>query len=317
MENSVRECKRGARARGSRTKALNILNDAAVTQLFRRIRADVLISAVPVNTVLDISGYKECSLTDFFFDRSRLRLLNAHVRRTDGYLFFPYTNFIRYALTVAFPRRVFVDCNFHPADIDAKQFVQFDSRINHRTNFRTLPKQRFRMCRRIDYDIGDAREFQDPREGVAERKSDREGWNQHRELQAKEGRTGTGVSSIIRLFTSETACKCYSICLMESFPSFLGGVSPRDGIPRLPISFPLLLFLVSLVHRSFRRRVLSRVLSPPRSPLNLSSDIYPPCYLVACACSRYPLSASTSLQTVSVYLRDSRRSVSTGVFTFP
>lgn len=37
------------------------------------------------------------------------------------------------------------------------------------------------------------------------------------------------VSSIIRLFTGETACKCYSICLMESLPSFLP--RPRARFP--------------------------------------------------------------------------------------
>lgn len=60
--------------------------------------------------------------------------------------------------------------------------------------------------------------------GRKERKSDRfsrKAETAGRELQAKERTTGSEISSIIQLFTGETACKCYSICLMESLPAFL------------------------------------------------------------------------------------------------
>lgn len=67
----------------------------------------------------------------------------------------------------------------------------------------------------------------------------------HRELLAEEEekrrRWGPVVSSIIRLFTGETACKCYSICLMESLPSFLPSSTSYAfrsvDIPRLLSSY--------------------------------------------------------------------------------
>lgn len=55
------------------------------------------------------------------------------------------------------------------------------------------------------------------RGGKTERKSDRE--KNDESYRRKDDRER--VSSIIRLFTSETGCKCYSICLMESLSAFL------------------------------------------------------------------------------------------------
>lgn len=72
------------------------------------------------------------------------------------------------------------------------------------------------------------------RGGKTERKSDREKNDESYRRVRKGDRER--VSSIIRLFTSETGCKCYSICLMESLSllSFLPSssrVPPRIGIP--------------------------------------------------------------------------------------
>lgn len=85
------------------------------------------------------------------------------------------------------------------------------------------------------------------RGGKTERKSDREKNDESYRRVRKGDRER--VSSIIRLFTSETGCKCYSICLMESLSllSFLPSssrVPPRIGIP--PNFLPPFLFSAAL-----------------------------------------------------------------------
>lgn len=107
----------------------------------------------------------------------------------------------------------------------------------------------------------------------AKRKSGRERRNRNDgSQQRKEGRPGVGVSSIIRLFTGETACECYSICLMESLRSFLVGASRRSASRRhsstasfLPVA-PFLLSPVPSARRAVSFHESSRALCPP-SPL--------------------------------------------------
>lgn len=74
------------------------------------------------------------------------------------------------------------------------------------------------------------------RGGKTERKSDREKNDESYRRVRKGDRER--VSSIIRLFTSETGCKCYSICLMESLSAFLPSfLEPRSASYRHS-SFP-------------------------------------------------------------------------------
>lgn len=89
------------------------------------------------------------------------------------------------------------------------------------------------------------------------------------------------VSSIIRLFTSETGCKCYSICLMESLSAFLPSFLEQRAASRFVSAFlrspnflppPFLLtaaLLPPLVNPPFHdSSPHSLYLSPPSLPIS-------------------------------------------------
>ena len=112
------------------------------------------------------------------------------------------------------------------------------------------------------------------RGGKTERKSDREKNDESYRRVRKGDRER--VSSIIRLFTSETGCKCYSICLMESLSllSFLPSssrVPPRIGIP--PNFLPLFLLSAALPPPLLSLPSLDRLEPFEREQLRLLDEV--------------------------------------------
>lgn len=119
------------------------------------------------------------------------------------------------------------------------------------------------------------------RGGKTERKSDREKNDESYRRVRKGDRER--VSSIIRLFTSETGCKCYSICLMESLSllSFLPSssrVPPRIGIPPflLTAALPPPLLSLSLTLCTFLPLSLTFLLLSRRELFLLSRNALRP-----------------------------------------